>query len=71
MRPISVRPAFRTLASGCVMAILMPSCSSGHSGGDPGRAALGSVPHWRKIIKGIVANINAYAVPFESNTGLP
>jgi hypothetical protein len=148
MRPISVRRIFCTLASGCVMAVLMASCSSGHGGGDSGGAALselqktfkavptnasdirttatdatwesqcsdgsghagwdqaladatfrgasskteiltqignalsrqgwtridvsnspgqGSVPHWTKIIKGIVANVYAYAVPFGSH----
>jgi hypothetical protein len=148
MRPISVGRIFCTFASGCAMAVLMASCSSGHSGGDPGGAALnelqktfkavpanasdirttatdatwesqcsdgsghagwdqaladatfrgassktkiviqignalsrqgwtrndvsngpgqGSVPHWRKTIKGIVANVYAYAAPFGSN----
>jgi hypothetical protein len=148
MRPFSVRRIFCPLALGCVMAVLMANCSSGHIGGDPGGTALielqeaskavpanasdirttgadatwepqcsdgsghagwdqawavatfssagskteilaqigdalsrqgwtrddvangpgqGSVPHWKKTIKGIVANVYAYAVPSGSS----
>jgi len=71
MRPSRVWRIFYTLALGCAMAVLVASCSSGHSGGDPGGAALSELQAAFKAVPTHASDIRTSATDatWESQCG--